>query len=85
MEETKKTPALSPVPSNELESARATKPPKVWEYVGPKPAPTIGNLPLNVNLPRLGNTNQTYHADELPQEYIPYVRSTNPATKDWWK
>lgn len=63
----------------------AEKGPKQWNYCGPKPAPIISNLPLDLGDLRLGMSPTKYHADELPAAYIPYVMATVPAAKDWWK
>lgn len=64
---------------------KAAKPPKVWQYAGPKPAPLISNLPIDLKQPRLGTLHDKYSADELPEKYVEYVRRTAPHTKDWWK
>ena len=63
-----KAPATAP-------KERAAAGPKVWKYVGPKPAALISNLP---------GTGQKYRADDLPQEHIQFVLDTVPGAKDWW-
>lgn len=57
------------------EKPRTTSP-KPLEYIGPKPAPVISNLP---------GTGRKYRADSLPQEYIKFLIDTNPAAKDWFR
>jgi len=80
-EETKATPAISPT----------TTAKKVWKYVGPgsqghkdKVMPTIGNLPLDPKLPRLGTVPGVVAADDLTPEQIAYVMATNTAAATWW-
>ncbi len=65
---------------------------KVWRYVGPgspersaEKIPLISNLPLDIQIPRLGTDTTKYPANELPQKYVEYVMQTNTAAKDWWK
>lgn len=70
---------------DELKMPAAEKAPKVWQYVGPRPAPLIANLPLDLKQPRLGTVQAKYPADQLPEKYIEYVRTTAPHTKGWWK
>lgn len=64
---------------------KAAKGPKVWQYVGPKPAPLISNLPIDFKQPRLGTHAEKYPANELPEKFIEYVMRTNSAAKNWWK
>ena len=72
--------------------AKAPAPaPKGYRYIGPGSAghadremPTIKNLPASLKRPDLGINPNTYHADELPERYIPYVMETSPHTKGWW-
>lgn len=64
---------------------KPAKAPKVWQYVGPKPAPLISNLPIDLKQLRLGTISEKYPANELPEKYIEYVMRTNVAAKDWWK
>lgn len=80
-DEIKKTPvvAVDPVTEPEVKSQKAL------QYVGPKPAPLISNLPIDLKQPRLGTDDRKYPADELPEKYIEYVRATIPAAKNWWK
>lgn len=68
----------------ELEE-KAVRAPKQWEYVGPKPAPIISNLPIDEKQPRLGTISEKYLANELPEKYIPYVIKTVKEAKNWWK
>jgi hypothetical protein len=78
----KKEPAVIPPP-------KAKQP---LRYVGPgspghadKTMPTIANLPLSLKSQAQGTNPQVYTADELPEKYIEYVRTTCPNTKDWWQ
>ena len=73
------------VPQNEFREAKPDKGPKVWQYVGPTPAPLISNLPIDMLQPRLGTIQGKYPANELPEKYIEYVMKTNTAAKAWWK
>lgn len=50
---------------------------KTLEYVGPKPAPLMGNFP--------GDGYNTYHADELNEEQRAFVLATVPDAATWWK
>lgn len=68
-EKKEKAPATAPQP-------KSAAGPKKWKYVGPVPAPTISNLP------RAGGS---WRANELPQEYIPFVLETVPAARNWWE
>lgn len=70
---------------NEFREAKADKATKEWQYVGPKPAPLISNLPIDLLQPRLGTIQTKYPANELPEKYIEYVMKTNTAAKGWWK
>lgn len=70
---------------NTFVEEKAPKAPKVWQYVGPRPAPLVSNLPLDLGQPRLGTDGRKWPADQLPEKYIEYVRKTAPHTKDWWK
>lgn len=51
--------------------------PKTWKYVGPTTprAPVIGNLP---------GSSQAWRADQLPQQYVPFVLDTVPHAAGWW-
>lgn len=76
----------SPAPEPEESKAPAAeKAPKELQYVGPRPAPLIANLPLDLKQPRLGTVQAKYPADQLPEKYIEFVRTTAPHTKNWWK
>lgn len=62
---------------------------KTYNYVGPKPAPLISNLPHSLGQPRLGSLPQKYPADQLfdalGAAYVEYVMKTNTEAKNWWK
>jgi hypothetical protein len=73
------------VVANDWVEGKTPKPPKQWQYVGPKPAPLISNLPIDLKQPRLGSVQEKYPADDLPEKYIEYVRATAPHTRGWWK
>lgn len=74
---------------NTFVEEKAPKAPKAYQYVGPKPAPLISNLPLDLKQSRLGYIAQKYPADQLLEElgaaYVEYVMRTNKTAKDWWK
>ncbi len=50
--------------------------PKVWKYVGQGEGPRITNLPDDMN---------AYHANELPQRHIEFVRTTLPDLAGLWE
>lgn len=85
MAEEKNTPAAPLAAADE----KATKAPKQYQYVGPRPAPLVANLPLDLGQPRLGHIQQKYPADQLfaalGAAYVEYVMRTNTMAKDWWK
>lgn len=73
------------IPNEFEEAAPVVKAAKTLQYVGPKPAPLISNLPIDLGQPRLGMIQEKYTADVLPEKYIEYVRNSAPHTRDWWK
>lgn len=56
----------------------ATTAAKVLQYVGPKPAPSIGNLPGLAAY-------ATVKVDALTPEQITFVQQTVPEAATWWK
>ena len=50
--------------------------PKVWKYVGQGEGPRLTNLPDDMN---------AYHANELPQKHIVFVRTTLPELAGLWE
>lgn len=83
MADDKKTPDVLPAPA--AEKTTTTGSGSTQKYVGPVPAPLIGNLPIDLKQPRLGYLHQKVPANELPEQYIEYVKDTVAGAKDWWK
>lgn len=50
--------------------------PKVWKYVGEGEGPRLSNLPDDMN---------AYHAKDLPQRHIVFVRTTLPHLAGLWE
>lgn len=84
MAEEKNTMPQQPAPEE-----KAQKGTKAYNYVGPRPAPLVSNLPIDLKQPRLGTRAQKYPADQLLDAlgatYVEYVMRTNTNAKDWWK
>lgn len=52
--------------------------PKRLTYKGPRPAPTISNVP--------GMVPTSMHADDITNpEHIKFIQASVPAAKDWWE
>jgi len=81
-----KTPVNVQTPA---ENKGATAAPKSYTYSGPKPAPLISNLPLDLKQPTLGTHAAKNPADQLLDRlgpaYVEYVMRTNTTAKGWWK
>jgi len=63
-------------PDSALENSALATPHSALEYVGPRPAPLISNVPGMLG---------AHHADEITNPgFIQFVLDNVPAAKGWW-